>query len=91
MSSDKSTTLTLRLPYDLAFQLDALAAATDRSQSWLLERALEEYLDVKAWQVARIAEGLSDLEEGRLIEHETVMANIENWTADSLNEPERGN
>jgi predicted transcriptional regulator len=81
MNKSQTTTLSFRAPSDSAARLDALADATDRPRSWLLEQALEQYLEIQAWQIGHIAEGLADVEAGRLVDHETVMADLERWAA----------
>ncbi len=87
MTKSQTTTLSFRVPTESAARLDALVDATDRPRSWLLEQALEQYLDIQMWQVGHIAEGLADLEAGRVVDHETVMADLENWAAEVEGEP----
>ncbi len=87
MTKTQSTTLSFRAPNESVARLDALVEATDRPRSWLLEQALEQYLDVQTWQVGHIQEGLADLEAGRLVDHETVMADLESWAADRGDNP----
>lgn len=68
-----STSLSFRVSKETAKRLDALAEATDRPRSWLLEQALESYLEVQAWQVEHIRQGLAELEAGQGIPHEEVV------------------
>ena len=89
LSKPQTTTLSFRVPADTATELDALADATDRPRSWLLEQALQQYLDLQTWQVGHIAEGLADLEAGRVVDHETLMAELEGWAADLGGDPTR--
>ena len=87
MAKAQTTTLSFRVPPEAAARLDALAEATDRPRSWLLEQALDQYLDVQAWQVEHIAKGLADLEAGRVIDHDEVVATLESWGTDSEADP----
>lgn len=74
-----STSLSFRVPEDTAERLDALASATERPRSWLLEQALESYLETQAWQVEHIRQGLADLDAGRIVSHEEVVAQLAEW------------
>jgi predicted transcriptional regulator len=71
--------LSFRVPDETARRLDALAEATDRPRSWLLEQALESYLEVEAWQVEHIRQGLADVAAGRTVPHEDVVALVKSW------------
>lgn len=80
------TTLTLRISEETNAALDALADATDRSKSYLAQRAVEEYLALNAWQVQAIREGIEDTEAGQLVEHAKVRQHWEQRLADSLDQ-----
>ena len=81
--------LSFRVSEEAVAQLDRLAKATDRPRSWLLERALEDYLDVQRWQVAEIEKGMQELREGKGVPHEEVVAWLESWGTDEEREPPR--
>ncbi len=40
-----STAISVRLPDDLAKQLDGMASETDRPRSYIIQKALESYLE----------------------------------------------
>lgn len=48
-------------------EIDALAAATDRSRNYIVNQAIEQYLEANAWQVERIQEGIAAAREGRVV------------------------
>ena len=83
----QSVSLSFRVSPEKAEQLQRLAEATERPKSWLLEQALENYLEVQAWQLARIDEGLAELEAGKGIEHERVVEWIRSWGTDEELDP----
>lgn len=60
-------------------QLDQIAANLDRSRNWVINVAINEYIELNAWQVARIRERLKQAESGEaeFIPHEQVMAEVE--------------
>jgi len=49
-----STTMTIRLDDELKEQLDRLAAATQRSKSFLASEAIREFIELNEWQVQEI-------------------------------------
>ncbi len=71
----RPVSLSFRVASEKAEQLDRLATVTDRPRSWLLEQALESYLEAQAWQVEHIRRGLDEIQRGEGISHEEV----ENW------------
>ena len=48
----------IRLPDELRRKVESLARATGRSKSFLMQEAIEQYVENEAWQMARIEEGL---------------------------------
>ena len=52
--------------------LDALAAAQQRDRSYLLNEAIDHYLDLQQYHIRLIEEGIREADAGELIEHEQV-------------------
>ncbi len=65
---------TIRLDDQMLAKLDALAADTDRSRSWLAAKAIEDYLELNAWQIARIKDGIAEANRGAFASDEEVEA-----------------
>ncbi|WP_033925509.1 CopG family ribbon-helix-helix protein [Sphingomonas sp. 35-24ZXX] len=72
-----STTMTIRLPLDVSDKLSRLAKGTDRSRSYLAAAALSAYVDRELEIIEGIQQGLADVESGRVIPHEQVVARAE--------------
>ena len=51
-------TTSIRLQGETLERLDHMAKSLDRSRSWLLNQAVERYLDHEEWFVASVKEGL---------------------------------
>ena len=85
----RTVPLSVRISEDKARRIEALAKATDRPKSWLLEQALDAYLDSQAWQVARIEEGLADIQRGVALAHEEVAEWLAGWGGDREDKPPR--
>lgn len=77
MRPDETTEpITIRTSKDMLSRIDALAVATDRSRSDLVDDALRLFLATNAWQIARIEEGLVAARDGRVRPAEDVLAEI---------------
>jgi predicted transcriptional regulator len=63
---------TIRLDEATLTKLDDLAQRLDRSRNWLVNQALQGYLEHEAWVVARIEEGLRAAEDGKFATDEEV-------------------
>lgn len=60
----ESSVLTLRLNNDTKEKLDKLATATHRTKSFLAAEAINRYLEIEAWQITEIEQGMIEAEEG---------------------------
>jgi len=65
---------TVRIAPEKQQQLDALAQALDRSRNWLVSAAIDQYLEVQAWQIEQIQQGMNEADQGHLVPHEQVLA-----------------
>ena len=77
MNRDKPTEpITVRATKEIVSEIDALAAAMDRSRNYVINQALRHYLETNAWQIERIKEGLAAARDGRVRPAEDVFADI---------------
>ncbi|WNJ90759.1 CopG family ribbon-helix-helix protein [Bosea sp. 685] len=65
---------TIRLDEEMLAKLDALAADTDRSRSWIAAKAIESYVELNAWQIAKIKEGIAQADRGEFATEEELDA-----------------
>jgi len=77
----KAATLTARVDAELEAELDRLAAAKGRTKSWLINEALRSYVANERQFIAAVEEGKKALREGRIIDHQTVVATFDRITA----------
>lgn len=72
----KAASLTVRVKPNTRDRLDNLARATRRSKSYVIEEALEQYLEVHEWQVSGIQEALVEADRPGAVfeEHDAVLA-----------------
>jgi len=67
---------TVRISPEKQRQLDALAQVLDRSRNWVVSDAIDQYLDVQAWQIAQIQHGVEEADRSELVPHEEVSAEV---------------
>lgn len=75
--------VTAHLPIDLADKLDELAARDERSRGWIVKQALAAWIDQEEERHRLTLEGLADVDAGRLIDHERVLAWAESLGTDN--------
>lgn len=73
------TSMSLRLPKELAVQLGELAQATGRTKSFLVVQALQDFIDREAWQVAEIQQAIREADAGDFATDEEMRALDEKW------------
>lgn len=82
----KAANLTVRVKTTTKKRLEALSKATRRSKSYVIEEALEHYLDVNEWQIKGIEEALAEAEspDAEWVSHEDVLKEREAKVADKM-------
>ena len=72
---------TIRLDDEMLAKLDALAADTDRSRNWIAAKAIQDYVELNAWQIQRIKEGIAEADRGDFATDEEVAAVFNKYKA----------
>lgn len=62
----------IKLPQHTEYKLEELANATGISMTQLAVDLLEKYLDIEAWQIKAVQEGLRAADEGRVVSLENI-------------------
>jgi predicted transcriptional regulator len=73
------TTVTFRLDQEKRDALDALAEGADRDRTYVLNEAIEAYLDAHAWQMAHIRKGLRQAKAGQFATEAEVARAMARW------------
>ena len=71
-----STHVSLRVPGDLIQAFDKLAALLDRPRSWVMLRALRQYLEDEGAELTEDAESLAELDRGEIVSSEDVRRRV---------------
>ena len=72
-----TTVMNVRLDTRTKEALDLLAREMDRPRAQLAARAIVEYVQRNAWQIATIKEGLGQLDAGQSHDFDEVMAELD--------------
>jgi predicted transcriptional regulator len=56
--------------------LDSLAAAQDRSRSYLINEAITNYIELHAYQDALVRKGLEEMRKDRVVGHEEIVKRL---------------
>lgn len=72
-----TTPVSLRLPADLLATLDKIAATLDRPRSWVMLRALRQYIADEGQEMLDVRKGLGEAERGEVVDAEEVLAEID--------------
>jgi predicted transcriptional regulator len=85
-----STTMTIRVTPETKQKLERIAADTRRSRSFLAAEAVTAYVDRELEIIGGIKRGLADVEAGRIVPHEQVMAEARQIVAKAKKKAARG-
>jgi predicted transcriptional regulator len=72
-------TVSFRLASDKVAALDALAGSMERDRTYLLDEAVQAYLETQQWHLEEIQAGIAEADAGRVIEHHKVKAMAAKW------------
>ena len=76
MGSSGERTISFRAIADKIEELDELAAAQDRSRSYLINEAISNYIELHAYQDALVRQGLAEVRKGRVVSHDEVVKRL---------------
>jgi len=68
---------TVRAESNIVHQLDHIAGSLDRSRNYLVNQAIQEYLETHDWKIEKITQGIEAADRGELVEHDQVMQEMD--------------
>lgn len=71
--ADKAT-VTFRIPAAKKKALDSIAQGLDRDRSYVLNEAVNNFLELHQWQIDQIKKGLAEVEAGKFVPEAEVEA-----------------
>ncbi len=69
--------VSIRVPADVVERLDKVAAILERPRSWVILRAIRQYLADEGQEVLDVQEGIAELERGEGIPFDDVLAEMD--------------
>lgn len=73
----KTAVITTRVGEETLALVDKIASARGRSRAWFVAKAVESAARQEAEMLALIQQGFDDIEAGRFVEHEVIMADLD--------------
>lgn len=75
--------VTAHIPLDLADKVEAAALRLDRSRGWIMKQALAAWVDQDEARHRMTLEALEDVDAGRVIDQQAILAWADSLTADA--------
>ncbi len=72
-------TISFRAEAEKIKVLDGLAALQDRDRTYLLNEALDHYLELNQYHLDQIRQGLKQAEAGKLVNHADLKRKVASW------------
>jgi predicted transcriptional regulator len=76
-------TTTVRLDDKMLDRVDGLAKVLSRSRSWVINGAIDRFLEYEEWFVQEVNDALAEVEKGEIANHEEVIARFRKWGANA--------
>ena len=69
-------TTTIRIDDAVLGRVNSLAKSMSRSRNWVIQQAVDRYLDYEEWFVDQVEQGIEEVKRGKTIPHDEVMAEL---------------
>jgi predicted transcriptional regulator len=73
MLPNEKSQVSLRLPTSLITEFDRIASILERDRTWVMQKALSQYLAGEGSEILRDAQGLNQLDRGESVDLENVL------------------
>ena len=74
---------TIRIDDEMLGRDDGLAKTLSRSRSWVINQAIDRFLDYEEWFIKEVKDGLAEVERGEIATYEEIIAKFRKWGADA--------
>ncbi|NOY01093.1 MAG: ribbon-helix-helix protein, CopG family [Verrucomicrobia bacterium] len=76
-------TTTVRINDDMIGRIDGLANTLSRSRSWVINQAIERFIDYEEWFVQEVRDGVKEMDQGKIATDDDVIAEFDKWGVDA--------
>lgn len=73
-------TTTVRMDDKLLQQVDGIAKSQSRSRSWVINQALERFVNYEDWFQLEVSEGLAEVTRGEVATEDEVKKAFDKWS-----------
>ncbi len=70
---------TIRMEDSMLDRVDSLAKSVQRSRTWIINQAVEQFLTYEEWFVREIETGIKEAKSGNIASSEEVVQRFANW------------
>ena len=68
---------TIRIDDEILDRVDGLAKALCRSRSWVINQAIDRFLDYEEWYLKEVRDGLAEVERGEIATDDEAVAKFQ--------------
>jgi predicted transcriptional regulator len=72
MTATETKSISFRTPSSKLEKIDKLAGTQHRDRSYILNEAIDQYLDLQSYHANLVEQGLRDSEAGKVVSHEEI-------------------
>ncbi|MDP2815830.1 MAG: ribbon-helix-helix protein, CopG family [Rectinemataceae bacterium] len=72
--------ITVRFEADKVMILDELATLSDRDRSYLIREAVNEYIELRQWQIEEIRKAIAEANAGDFVPEDEMKQFFDKWT-----------
>ena len=76
-------TTTVRIDDTVLERVDGMAKVLSRSRSWVINQAIDKFLEHEEWFIKEVEDGLAEVEKGEIATREEVGAAFRKWGVDA--------
>jgi len=70
---------TIRMDDSVLERVDSLAKSVQRSRTWVINQAVERFLNYEEWYIREVEAGIKEAEAGDLASNEDVAKRFARW------------
>jgi predicted transcriptional regulator len=74
---------TIRVDDNTLERVDGLARVLSRSRTWVINQAIDRFLEYEEWFIREVQDGLEEVARGELASHGEVMDKFRKWGVDA--------
>ncbi len=76
-------TTTFRVDEKKLGQIDKMAKSLNRSRNWIINEALDRFMEYEEWFVKQVEEGIMDVDNDNTVSHEQMKEKLHKWASDA--------